>query len=77
MFHFNDTVSSTDAVTGSIFRPYRNFNSAYSGTPDGGTLVLVAGTHPQATAGNTGTWGSGQTKAITLRAPVGAVTIGN
>jgi V8-like Glu-specific endopeptidase len=72
-----DTVSAIASETGSIFRPYRNFNNAYSGTPNGGTLILVAGSHPRTTAGNTGTWGSGQTKSITLRAPVGAVTIGN
>jgi V8-like Glu-specific endopeptidase len=72
-----DTVAATAEVTGSIFRPYRNFNAAYSGTPNGGTLVLVAGSHAHTTAGNTGTFGSGQTKSITLRAPVGAVTIGN
>jgi len=72
-----DTVSAIDSVTGSIFRPYRNFNASYAGTPNGGTLVLVRGTHPRTTAGNTGTWGSGQTKSITLRAPVGGVTIGN
>lgn len=72
-----DTASSTVEVTGSIFRPYRNFNAAYSGTPNAGTLVLVAGAHPRTTLGNTGTWGSGQTKSITLRAPVGPVTIGN
>ena len=72
-----DTASATADVTGSIFRPYRNFNAAYAGTPNGGTLVLGAGAHRMTTAGNTGTWGSGQTKSITLRAPVGAVTIGN
>lgn len=72
-----DTVSAIASVTGSIFRPYRNFNASYSGTPNGGTLVLVAGSHPRGTAGNVGTWGSGQTKSITLRAPVGTVTIGN
>jgi V8-like Glu-specific endopeptidase len=72
-----DTASATAEVTGSIFRPYRNFNAAYGGTPNGGTLILVAGAHPLTTAGNTGTWGSGQTKSITLRAPVGWVTIGN
>ena len=72
-----DTASATADVTGSIFRPYRNFNAAYAGTPNGGTLVLVAGAHPMTTAGNTGTWGSGQTKSVTLRAPVGRVTIGN
>jgi len=72
-----DTVSAIASETGSIFRPYRNFNTAYSGTPNGGTLILVAGSHPRTTAGNTGTWGSGQTKSITLRAPVGGVTIGN
>ena len=72
-----DTASSTADVTGSIFRPYRTFSDAYNGTPTGGTLVLVAGTHPRTTVGNTGTWCIGQTKSITLRAPVGAVTIGN
>lgn len=72
-----DTASATAAVTGSIFRPYRNFDAAYTGTPNGGTLVLVAGSYPEVTVGNTGTFGSGQTKSITLRAPVGPVTIGN
>lgn len=72
-----DTASATASVTGSIFRPYRNFNAAYSGTPDGGTLVVVAGSYPVATAGNTGTFGVGETKSIVIRAPVGTVTIGN
>jgi hypothetical protein len=38
---------------------------------------MVTGGYPRTTAGNIGTWGSGQTKSITLRAPVGAVTIGH
>lgn len=72
-----DTASSTGTQNGSLYEPFRNFGSAYNSAPNGGQVIMVAGGYPRTTAGNTGTWGSGQTKSVTLRAPVGAVTIGH
>ena len=72
-----DTASSTGTQNGSLYEPFRNFGAAYNSAPNGGQVLMVTGGYPQATAGNTGTFGSGQTKSVTLRAPVGAATIGN
>jgi V8-like Glu-specific endopeptidase len=71
-----DTASSTATQSGTIFQPFRNFAAAYNSAPDGGQVIMVAGGYPRTTTGNAGTFGSGQTKSVTLRAPVGAVTIG-
>ena len=72
-----DTASATATQNGTIFEPFRNFAAAYNSAPNGGQVIVVSGTYAKATAGNTGTFGSGQTKSVTLRAPVGSVTIGN
>lgn len=72
-----DTASATGTQSGTIFAPFRNFAAAYNSAPNGGQVIMVAGSYPAATAGNTGTFGSGLTKSVTLRAPVGSVTIGN
>lgn len=71
-----DTASATGTQNGTIFEPFRNFGAAYSSAPNGGQVLMVAGSYGKATAGNTGTFGTAG-KSITLRAPVGSVVIGN
>lgn len=72
-----DTVTypNAPADNGTVFQPFHNFASAVSSVPSGGQVVMVTGTYGKATAGNTGTYGTGN-KAFTLLAPVGSVTIG-
>ena len=72
-----DTVTypNSPADNGTVFQPFHNFASAVSSVPSGGRVVMVTGSYGKATAGNTGTYGTGN-KAFTLLAPVGSVTIG-
>lgn len=53
---------------GTFFFPYKTFLTGFDGTPSGGTLWIQPGTYA-----GVGTWD----KAITLRAPLGGVTLNN
>ncbi len=72
---FLDSGVSGLPQNGGIYEPYINLSQASAGVVSGGIISMVAGTYPAA-AGNAITLGSGF-KAMTLEAPVGAVTIGN
>lgn len=74
-----DSVAYPGVVTrtGSIFRPANNLAEGYGFTANGATLHIIAGNYPQTATGNAVTLGVGQTKSITLRAPVGTVVIGD
>ena len=71
-----DTASATGTQNGTLFEPFRNLAAAYNSAPNGGQVLMVAGSYAGATAGNTGTFGTAG-KSVTLRAPVGSVVIGN
>ena len=53
--------------TGSIFQPYNTVTEAVNVIPNGGIVSIVAGSYPEAITIN---------KAVSIIAPVGAVTIG-
>jgi V8-like Glu-specific endopeptidase len=72
----NLTYPNSPADNGTVFQPFHNLAAAVTSVPSGGRISIVEGTYPRTTAGNTGTFGTGN-KAMTLLAPVGTVNIGN
>lgn len=72
----NVTYPGSPADTGNVFSPDHNLTTVYNHAPSGGKISVVAASYPRATAGNTGTFGTGY-KSMTLVAPVGLVTLGN
>lgn len=61
--------------TGGVFEPFHTVTQAVNVVPDGGTVVIVAGSY-SAASGNTFTAGA-DGRAMTFVAPVGTVVIGN
>ncbi|MBM3847599.1 MAG: trypsin-like serine protease [Verrucomicrobia bacterium] len=61
---------------GNIFRPFQTLSEAYSTAPNNATVHVVEGTFPKSRAGNVTTIGSGSSKTVTFRAPVGRVHVG-
>jgi hypothetical protein len=57
------------AESGTVFRPYNTVLEGVTAVPTGGIVLIVEGSYP----GETMTI----TRAMTLMAPVGTVTIGN
>jgi hypothetical protein len=72
-----DTVTypNSPSDNGTIFQPFHDLSAAATSVPSGGLISLVQGTYSKSTAGNIGTFGTGN-KAMLLTAPVGVVTIG-
>jgi V8-like Glu-specific endopeptidase len=72
-----DTVTypNSPSDNGTVFQPFHDLSAAASSVPSGGLISLVQGNYPKSTAGNLGSFGTGN-KAMLLTAPVGAVTIG-
>jgi hypothetical protein len=66
-WRFVDRASQRDEVTGSFLTPFKTMSAGVNGTPAGGTLWIQPGTY---------TAPERITKAMTLAAPLGRVTLG-
>ena len=70
---YADIGHPSDLQFGTVFRPFDTVLSAFNSVPNNGTVYVIAGNYTAAN-GNATTYGG---KAVTLRAPVGTVVIGN